>query len=85
LRVELELTVEGVADAALESSQRLLGRLAFGDCAVEEGPAFAVAEADLGDGGDVDGVVELSVASRGAPRTPRWGPCRCRRRIGPGS
>jgi len=42
------LAVEGVADAPLEGSQRLLGRLAFGDLAVEEGAALAVAVADLG-------------------------------------
>ena len=61
------MAVEGVADAPLEGSQRLLGRLAFGDLAVEEGAALAVAVADLGDGGDVDGVVELTVASPGDP------------------
>src|SRR6266496_3657803 len=65
--VEDELTVDGVADAPLERAHGFLLGLALGDLAFEERAAWGVREADLGDRGDVDGVVQLSVASPGEP------------------
>jgi len=59
--------VEGVADAALEGAEGLLGGLALGDLAVVVGAAWAVAVADLGDSGHVDGVVHLAVPAEGEP------------------
>jgi hypothetical protein len=61
--VDLELAPDGVADAALQGAQRLLVRLPLGDLALVVGPAGRVV-ADLGDGGQVEGMVELVVAAR---------------------
>jgi hypothetical protein len=46
-----------------EGAQGFFGGLAFGPLAVVVGAADAVAVADLGDRGHVDGVVEPAVAS----------------------
>jgi hypothetical protein len=40
--VEEEVATDGVADATLQNPQRCLVRLAFGDLAVEVGPAIGV-------------------------------------------
>jgi hypothetical protein len=64
--VDVGLARDGVADAALEGAQRLFLRLSFGDLALVVGPAGGVV-ADLGDGGQVKGVVELAVAARVEP------------------
>jgi hypothetical protein len=65
--VDEELSVDSVGDAPLERTHSFFLCLAFGDLAFEEGAARGVREADLGDRGDVEGVVQLSVA---APREP---------------
>jgi hypothetical protein len=65
--VDLELAPEGVADATLQGAQRLLLRLPLGDLAlVVVGPARR-GVADLGDCGQVEGVVVLAVAARVEP------------------
>src|SRR6266480_3584139 len=56
--VGLEAGEDGVAEAALERAECFFGGLALGELAVVVGAAVAVAVADLGDGGHVDGVVE---------------------------
>jgi hypothetical protein len=60
--VDLELVPDGVADPTLQCAQRLLLRLPLGDLALVVGAARGVV-ADLGDGGQVKGMVELPVAS----------------------
>jgi hypothetical protein len=65
--VGLEPGVDDVADLALERAKRFLACLAFGDLAVEVGPAGAVLVSDLGDRGHVDGVVEPPVAAQRQP------------------
>src|SRR5918996_2946732 len=62
--VDLELAPDGVADATLQGAQRLFLRLPFGDLALVVDPARCVV-ADLGDGGQVKGVVPPGVAARG--------------------
>src|ERR1022692_3829331 len=59
--VGLEAAADGVADASLEGPEGFPGGLALGELAVVAGPALAVAVADLGDRGHVDGVVEAAV------------------------
>src|SRR5918994_506347 len=54
--------LHGVADAPLEGSQRFLLGLPFGELALVVGPAGRVV-ADLGNGGHVDGVVQLAIAA----------------------
>ncbi len=61
-----EVAVDAVRDSSFQRPDRFFGGLAFGDLAVVVGPAFGVV-AELGDGGDVDGVVEFAVASRVEP------------------
>jgi hypothetical protein len=61
--IDEELSVDGVGDAPLEGPDGFLVGLAFGDLAVEEGAAWRVREADLGDRGDAEGVVELPVVT----------------------
>ena len=51
----------------LRDAERFFVGLALGELAVVVGPAVAVAVADLGDRGHVDGVVEAPVP---APRQP---------------
>jgi hypothetical protein len=62
-----ELPVDGVGDAPLESADGFLLSLAFGDLALEERAARRVREADLGDGDDVEGVVQLPVVTSRKP------------------
>jgi hypothetical protein len=57
------LSVDGVGDAPLEGTHGFFLGLAFGDLAFEERAAWGVRVADLGDRGDVEGVVELPVAA----------------------
>jgi hypothetical protein len=64
--VDLELAPDGVADATLQSAQRLLLRLPLGDLALVVGATRCVV-ADLGDRGQVEGVVQLAVTSRVEP------------------
>jgi hypothetical protein len=59
----LELAPDGVADATLQSAQRLLLGLSLGDLALVVDAARGVV-ADLGDRGQVEGVVELAVTAR---------------------
>ncbi len=61
-----EVAVDAVRDPTFQGSHRFFRCLAFGDLAVVVGAAFGVV-AELGDGGDVDGVVEFAVASRVEP------------------
>src|SRR2546421_5573711 len=63
--VEEQLAVDDVADAPLEGPERFLFRLAFLNLAVEERASRGVRVTDLGDGRDVDGVVQLPVAASG--------------------
>jgi hypothetical protein len=63
----LEAGVDGVADAALERAECFFGGLALGQFPLVVGAAVAVALADLGDRGHVDGVVEAPVAAPGQP------------------
>jgi hypothetical protein len=65
--IEEELSIDGIADAPLEGAHGFFLGLALGDLALEERAAGRVREADLGDRGDVDGVVQLPVASPGEP------------------
>jgi hypothetical protein len=58
---------ESVAYASFEATQRLLVGFSFFGLAVVVGPAFAVAETDLGDDHHVDGVVQPAVAAPGEP------------------
>ncbi len=60
-RVGEELAVHRVREPALEAADGLLLGLALLDLAQVVGPPRCV-EADLADGGDVQGVVELAVA-----------------------
>ena len=55
-----ELAVDGVADAALEGAEGFFAGLAFGELAPEVDASVGVV-GDLGDRGDVEGVVELAV------------------------
>jgi hypothetical protein len=59
------LPVDGVAEAAHESAERLERSFAFLDLAVVVGAALAVAVPILGDRGHVDGVVHPPVATPG--------------------
>jgi hypothetical protein len=49
LHIDLELTEEGIADAALERTESFLSGLALSDLAVVVGAPLAVRVADLGD------------------------------------
>lgn len=62
LLVSQDAAVDGVGDASFEASSGLLDGLVFGDLASVVVAARA-GVACLGDGGDVDGGVELAVAS----------------------
>jgi hypothetical protein len=66
--IDLELAPDGVADPTLQSAQRLLLRLPLGDLALVVGATLRVM-ADPGDRGQVEGVVQLAVASRVEPVT----------------
>jgi hypothetical protein len=57
-----QLAEEGVGDLALERANRFTLGLALGDLAIEIGTAIGMGLADLRDGRNVDGVVELSVS-----------------------
>jgi hypothetical protein len=88
--IDLALAPDGVADATLQGAQRLLLRLPLGDLALVVDPARGVV-ADLGDGGQVKRVVQVSGCRAGcagdgfgAGWRRRWGRCRCRTRTGPG-
>ena len=61
-----EVAVDPVRDSSFQGPDRFFRCFAFGDVAVVVGAAFGVV-AELGDGGDVDGVVEFAVASRVEP------------------
>lgn len=65
--VEDELAVDGIADTPFERTHGFLLGLALGDLALEERATRRVREADLGDRGDVDGMVQLPVAPPGEP------------------
>ena len=65
--VGLEAGEDDVAEAPLEGAQGLFRCLAFGQFPRVVGAARAVAVADLGDCGHVDGVVEPPVAAPGQP------------------
>ena len=58
--VEVELPLDGVADASFQTAESFSGALAFGEFASVVVAAGCVV-ADLDDGGYVDGVVELPV------------------------
>jgi hypothetical protein len=70
--VDLELASDGVADPTLQSAQRLLLRLRLGDLALVVGATRRVV-ADLGDRGQVKGMVQFAVAAPIEPVT-RAGP-----------
>jgi len=83
LLVGEQLAVDGVGDPALETPHRLEGLLALGPLASVVGPALGV-ETELGDGGDVDHVVDPAVprlgrAGAGSARPRRRPGVRCRR------
>ena len=59
--VGLQAGEDGVADLPFQRAQGLFGGLALGQFLVVVGAALAVAVADLGDRGHVDGVVEPAV------------------------
>src|SRR5580692_10184292 len=65
--VEDELAEDGVGDLALERPQSLPLGLAFSNLALEIDPTICSRIADLGECGDVDGVVEFPVASTREP------------------
>lgn len=65
--VDQQLAVDGVADVALQRTDRFLLRLSLGDLALEVGASVRPRLADLADGGHVDGVVELPVAASRHP------------------
>jgi len=62
LLVGQDAAVDGVGDASFQAAAGFLDRLVFGDLASVVVAAGAWV-ACLGDGGDVDGCVELTVAS----------------------
>jgi hypothetical protein len=62
LVVGQDATIDGVRQAALQASAGLFGGLVLGELA---SVVIAAGIAGLGDGGDVDGGVELTVASSG--------------------
>ncbi len=59
--IDDQLAVEGIGDLALEGANRFALGLALGDLAIEVGPTVGVGLADLRDGRDVDGVIELAI------------------------
>ena len=65
-----DAAVDGVRDASFETAAGVLHRLVLGDLASVV-VASRTGIACLGDGGDVDGGVELTVASPGC----RWVSC----------
>ena len=65
--VSEELSVNSVGDAPLERTHSFFLRFGFGDLALEERAPWGVREADLGDRGDVEGVVQLPVAASREP------------------
>jgi hypothetical protein len=64
--VELELTVYGVADAPFQAPERFSSAFAFVEFASVVATAWCVV-ADLGNGRDVDCVVELPVPGPAQP------------------
>jgi hypothetical protein len=58
-----EVAPHDVAEPSLQRPDRLAWRLAFGELAVVVGAAGTVQVTDLGDRGDVQGVVESPVAA----------------------
>ena len=62
-----EVPPDDVAEPPLQRADRFAWRLAFGELAVVVAAAGAVAVADLGDRGDVQGVVESPVAASRQP------------------
>lgn len=70
--VGLELSIEGVGDAALEAAHRLAAGLAGGDLAQVVRPPVGL-EPDLSGGGDVDHVVHPAVPRPGEPLQTSYG------------
>jgi len=58
-----ELLVDGVGDVSFQRSEGLFLRFAFGEFLVVVDPPWGV-EADLGDGGHMDGMVQSPVSSQ---------------------
>ena len=65
--IEEELAVDSVGDLALERAERFLLGLSLGNLALEVDASISPGITDLGDGGHVERMVELSVP---APRQP---------------
>src|SRR5690349_12837769 len=65
--VDDELSVDGVADVALQRSECFAFGLALGDPPLKVGASFGSGLADLADGGHVQGVVEVTVAALREP------------------
>ena len=61
-----ETPVDDVGDAPFQRPDRFFGGFSLGEFLLVVVPAFA-GVAELGDGGDVDGVVEFAVPSRVEP------------------
>ena len=83
--VEDELAEDGVGHVALERPQGFPFGLALSHLALEIDPTVCSRIADLGERGDVDGVVEFSIASTREPvsdPTSRRVLDRCHARIG---
>ena len=64
---EHELAVERIGDLALQGTNRFALGLALGHLGVEIGPAVGMGLADLGDGRDVNGIVELAISPTREP------------------
>jgi len=69
--VEEQLAVDDVAEVPLQRADGVLLGLALGQLAFEVGPALGAAMPDLADGGQVQSVVEATVARREARCTTR--------------
>src|ERR1700677_794079 len=85
LSVEDELAEDGVGDLALEGPQGFALGLALRHLALEVDPTIRSRIADLGERGDVNGVVEFPIASTREPvsdATSRGVLDRCHARIG---
>jgi len=65
--VDDQLSVDGVADLALQRPQRFLLRLALVDLAIEVGATCRMGLAELTDRGHVEGMVQLAVAALRQP------------------
>ena len=61
--VEAELAVDAIGDLTLQCALGSARFVTLGDLAVVVGAAFAVGVADLGDGNDVDRMVQRPVAA----------------------